>query len=178
MEPKPVRVEVHVGGSTPSFSLVGLPDTAVREAKERVRSAVASSGFAFPNRRLTVNLAPADLPKVGSAYDLPIALGILAAGGLVPSAAAEVVALGELALDGAVRSAREGIGAALVARDRAVRCLLPIDAASEASAVGGDVHAVRSLAHAVATALGEEGAEVGREEPSPSPTWVELADVR
>lgn len=179
VDPRPVRVEVHVGGSTPSFSLVGLPDTAVREAKERVRSAVASSGFAFPNRRLTVNLAPADLPKAGSAYDLPIALGILAAARIVPAAAADVVAVGELALDGGVRTAREGIGAALVARRQSTRCLLPLDAAVEAAAVGADVRAVRSLAHAVAVALGDDGGAVPppAERPAVAPP-VDLGAVR
>jgi magnesium chelatase family protein len=179
VDPRPVRVEVHVGGSTPSFSLVGLPDTAVREAKERVRSAVASSGFAFPNRRLTVNLAPADLPKAGSAYDLPIALGILAAARLVSPAAADVVAVGELALDGGVRTAREGIGAALVARRRSARCLLPAAAAAEAVAVGADVRAVRSLAHAVAVALGDDGGTaIPQVEPETIEPAVDLREVR
>ena len=155
VEPRPVRVEVHVGGSTPSFSLVGLPDTAVREAKERVRSAVVSSGYEFPKRQLTVNLSPADLPKAGSAYDLPIALGILAAARVVPPAVADVVALGELALDGGVRGTRDGIGAALVARDAATRCLVPSDVAADAAAVGGTVYGVRSLAHAIRVASGD-----------------------
>jgi len=110
-----VHVEVHVSGGKPHFDLVGLPDTAVREAKQRVRAAVLASGFPFPARRVTVNLAPADIPKAGSAYDLPIAIGVLVATGMVPPGAASVVALGELALDGSVRSARGGLGAAIVA---------------------------------------------------------------
>lgn len=77
IEPTPVRVETHVGGGRPAFVVVGLPDAAVREAKERVRAALVSSGFPFPSRRVVVNLSPADLPKGGSAYDLPIALGVL-----------------------------------------------------------------------------------------------------
>ena len=76
---RPVRVEAHVGRQSEAFKLSGLPDTAVREAKDRVRAAVASAGIRFPNRTVTVNLAPADLPKGGTDYDLPIALGILAA---------------------------------------------------------------------------------------------------
>ncbi|MFZ0492287.1 MAG: magnesium chelatase domain-containing protein, partial [Acidimicrobiia bacterium] len=84
VEPRPVRVEVHIGAPKDRFALVGLPDTAVREAKDRVRSAIVQSGFQFPNRTVTVNLAPADIPKAGSAYDLPIALGVLAAAGSVP----------------------------------------------------------------------------------------------
>ena len=93
VEPCPVEVEAHVGGGRPSFVIVGLPDAAVREAKERVRAAMASASHDFPARRVVVNLAPADLPKVGSAYDLPIALGVLAADGKVPHTATDVVAL-------------------------------------------------------------------------------------
>ena len=78
-EPRAVRVEAHVGGAKEAFKLSGLPDTAVREAKDRVRAAVASSSMRFPNRWITVNLAPADLPKGGADYDLPIALGVLGA---------------------------------------------------------------------------------------------------
>ncbi|MGC2241866.1 MAG: magnesium chelatase domain-containing protein, partial [Acidimicrobiia bacterium] len=78
-DPLPVRVEAHVGRQENRFRLSGLPDTAVKEAKDRVRAAVASSGIRFPNRSVTVNLAPADLPKRGTDYDLPIALGILSA---------------------------------------------------------------------------------------------------
>ena len=157
VEPVPVRVEVHVGGSRPVFSLVGLPDTAVREAKERVRAAISSAGFRFPYRRITVNLAPADIPKMGSAYDLPIALGVLAAAGEIEPAASGVVALGELALDGTIRSVRGGLGAAITGRAEGLPCLLPATSAAEASLVGGaDVRGVRSLAHAVAVALGED----------------------
>ncbi len=125
VEPRPVRVEVHVGSQGPKFMLVGLPDTAVREAKDRVRAAMASSGYKFPSRRVTVNLAPADLPKAGSAYDLPIALGVLAASGAVPEGVAGVVALGELALDGSVREARGGLAAGFVARDMNKPCIWP-----------------------------------------------------
>jgi magnesium chelatase family protein len=156
VEPQQVRVEAHVsGGGKPVFVIVGLPDAAVREARERVRAALASSTYAFPSRRVVVNLSPADLPKVGSAYDLPIALGILAAARLIPPAAADVVALGELALDGSVRSVRGGLGAALVARAARRPCLLPAEAAGEAAGRSElPVHAVRSLAHAVQVARG------------------------
>jgi magnesium chelatase family protein len=168
VEPRPVRVEVHVSGSKPAFHLVGLPDTAVREAKERVRSAVLAAGFAFPNRRITVNLAPAEIPKAGSAYDLPIALGVLAAAGLVLRGATEVVALGELALDGSLRSARGGLGAGIVAASAGLRCLLPPSSAAEARlAVAADVLPVRSLPHAVAVALGE--GDPAEPEPVPEP---------
>ena len=156
VEPRPVRVEVHVAGSKPSFNLVGLPDTAIREAKERVRSALASSGYRFPNRRLTVNLAPADVPKAGSAYDLPIALGVLAASGAVPAAAAGVVALGELALDGSLRTVRGGLAAGIVAAGAGIPCVLPRGSAAEAALVSGaEVRMAGSLATAVAASLGE-----------------------
>ncbi|MCJ7725860.1 MAG: YifB family Mg chelatase-like AAA ATPase [Acidimicrobiia bacterium] len=157
VEPRPVRVEVHVSGGKSLFNLVGLPDTAIREAKERVRAAMASSGYRFPNRRLTVNLAPADVPKAGSAYDLPIALGVLVASGAVPPAAAGVVALGELALDGTVRSARGGLAAGMVAAGLGLPCVLPSGSAVEAAMVGGaEIRVAGSLAAAVSAALGEQ----------------------
>ena len=156
VEPRPVRVEAHVGyqADRNPFLVVGLPDTAVREAKERVRSALTSSGYRFPSNRLTVNLAPADLPKGGSAYDLPIALGLLAAAEMIPPAAARVVALGELALDGKVRPVRGGLGAALVARRFGLPCLLPDASMPEAALADADVRGVQTLAHAVAVARG------------------------
>jgi magnesium chelatase family protein len=160
VEPRPVRVEVHIGGSTPKFQLVGLPDAAVREAKERVRAAIQSSGHPFPGRRVIVNLAPADLPKGGSAYDLPIALGVLAAAGEIPRGTGEgIVALGELALDGAVRPVRGGLGAASVAAELGRRCLLPpVSAAEAASMQLGSVHAVASLEEAIGVAVhGHDG---------------------
>src|SRR5690606_7400222 len=83
----PVEVEVHLSGGLPAFNIVGLPEAAVKESRDRVRSALLTSQFEFPARRITVNLAPADLPKEGGRFDLPIALGILAAGGQVPAAA-------------------------------------------------------------------------------------------
>ena len=100
---RPVEVQVHVGKQNETFKLSGLPDTAVREAKDRVRAAVVSSGIDFPNRAVTVNLAPAHLPKSGTDYDLAIALGVLAASGEIPGPGRAVV-VGELALDGSVRS--------------------------------------------------------------------------
>ena len=95
-----VRVEVHISNGLPAFTMVGLPETAVREARDRVRSAILNSGFEFPTRRITVNLAPADLPKIGGRYDLPIALGILAASEQVDaSGLAQIACFGELALN-------------------------------------------------------------------------------
>ena len=96
-----VRVEVHISNGLPAFTVVGLPETAVREARDRVRSAILNSGFKFSDRRITVNLAPADLPKIGGRFDLPIALGILAASGQIEASSLKTVAcFGELALSG------------------------------------------------------------------------------
>ncbi len=158
VEPQPVRIEVHTGaGPRARFSVVGLPDTAVREAKDRVRAALAASGYAFPHRAVIVNLAPADLPKAGSAYDLPIALALLASSGEATPPPGPVVALGELALDGRVRPVRGAFAAGAVAAELGLPCLLPPDAAAEARVVPGcDVRVVTSLAEAVAVAAGGE----------------------
>src|SRR3954468_3757568 len=103
---EPVYAEVDIGGGLPSFTVVGLPDAAVREARERVRSALRNSGFAYPDRRITVNLAPADVRKAGPGFDLTIAAAILAATGQLPRVVVDNFALaGELALDGAIRPA-------------------------------------------------------------------------
>ncbi len=103
-----VTVEVHLANGLPSFSIVGLPDLEVRESRERVRAALSNCGFEFPVRRITVNLAPADLPKESGRFDLPIALGILAASGQIPATALTHVRefAGELSLSGAVRPMR------------------------------------------------------------------------
>src|SRR5437879_12358915 len=101
-----VEVEVDLAQGLPAFTIVGLPDTAVNEAKERVRAAIRNSGLAFPMRRITVNLAPADLKKEGPSYDLPIAVGILLASGQLEADATGVLYLGELSLDGARGSTR------------------------------------------------------------------------
>lgn len=168
VEARPVRVEAHVGGGEKTkLTVVGLPDTAVREARERVLSAMVESGYRFPPKTVTVNLAPADLPKSGSAYDLPIALAVLAASGVISERACRVVALGELALNGLVRPARGGLASALASASLGVPCLLPPDSAAEARiARRADTRVVRSLAEAVAVALGEaEGGTVPAEQP-------------
>ncbi|HAX82632.1 MAG TPA: ATP-dependent protease [Actinobacteria bacterium] len=178
VEPRPVRVEVHVRHGKEKFAVVGLPDTAVREARERVRSAIVATGHPFP-RHVTVNLAPADLPKVGSAYDLPIALGVLVAVGAIPVAASRVVAIGELALDGAVRPARGGLAAGLVARRRSERCLVGASGSGEAALSGAEVHGVADLAEAVAVALGTHpGRPVTLPPPAPGGSFIDLAAVR
>lgn len=146
---RPVEVQVHVGRQNDQFKLSGLPDTAVREAKDRVRAAVMSSGVQFPNRTVTVNLAPAHLPKSGTDFDLPIALGVLAASKEIPHPG-RVVAVGELALDGSVRSGASTIGAAVLSSRLGVACLVSSGAAGELAVVPGSrVHGVASLAQAV-----------------------------
>ena len=105
LEAHEVMVEVHLANGLPAFNLVGLPDTEVREARDRVRAAIQTSQFEFPQRRITVNLAPADLPKGGGRFDLPIALGILAASGQIPAEALrDWEFIGELGLTGELRA--------------------------------------------------------------------------
>lgn len=178
VEPRPVRVEVHVGSGGTAFCLVGLPDTAVREAKERVRAAFSSSGYRFPSRRVTVNLAPADLPKAGSAYDLPIALGVLAAAGFIPSS--PVMALGELALDGSLRDVPGGLAAKLLAGRSRLPCLLPPASAAQGALVpDAEVWEVSSLAEAAAAMAGElRRAPVPAPDPARAPEGPDLEEVR
>src|SRR5436190_13506802 len=148
----PVHVEVDVSFGFPSFTMVGLPDASVRESRDRVRSAIRNSGYEFPPHRITVNLAPADVRKAGASFDLPIALGILAASGVIERRhVGDVVLLGELALDGSIHPARGVLPIAAGARrDGARGILLPAANAREAAIVSGlDVLAVSTLADAV-----------------------------
>ncbi len=148
----PVYVEVDVSFGMPSFTMVGLPDASVRESRDRVKSAIRNSGYEFPPHRVTVNLAPADVRKAGSAFDLPIALGILAAQGVVERRAIpDVVVLGELSLDGAIQPARGVLPIAAAARREGLSSLLlPRANAGEAAVVEGlRVLAVASLGDAV-----------------------------
>jgi magnesium chelatase family protein len=133
-----ILVETHLANGLPAFNIVGLPETAVRESRERVRSALINSGFEFPQRRITVNLAPGDIPKDGTRFDLAIAIGILAASGQIASAALQSHEfVGELALDGALRGVGAALATALAAR-RDGRCLiLAAGDASEAAVVSG-----------------------------------------
>jgi len=135
-----VSVEVHIGVGLPAFHVVGLPEAEVRESRDRVRAALLHAGFDFPNRRLTVNLAPADLPKASGRFDLPIAVGILAASDQVPSHALEELEfVGELSLSGAIRPIRGALAMALaVAREARRRTLLlPAFNGDEAALVDG-----------------------------------------
>jgi magnesium chelatase family protein len=152
VEALPVVVEVDVSDGLPMFTMVGLPDASVRESRDRVKSAIRNSGFAFPNHRVTVNLAPADVRKAGASYDLPIALGILAASGaLTQHHVEEVVLLGELSLDGAIQPVRGALPVAVAARREGKRgILLPRANAPEARVVEGlQVLPVDSLIEAV-----------------------------
>jgi magnesium chelatase family protein len=139
VEACPVHVEVDVGLGLPFLRMVGLPDASVRESRDRVRAAIRNCGFVFPAHRITLNLAPADVRKAGSSFDLPIALGILAAEGIVPAAAlVNLVLVGELSLDGTIHSARGVLPIAAAARKRgAAALLLPASNAAEAAVVGG-----------------------------------------
>src|SRR5258708_619393 len=155
----------------PIFTMVGLPDTSVRGSRDRVPSAIRNSGVDFPPHRITVKLAPADVPKAGSAFDLPIALGILAAQGIVERREiADVVVLGELSLDGSIHPARGVLPIAAAAKRQGLSgVLLPTANASEAAIVGGlAVFAVSSLAEAVA-ALNHPTTVISRPVPASQP---------
>jgi magnesium chelatase family protein len=147
-----VEVEVDIAFGLPSFSTVGLPEGAVRESKDRVKAAIKNCGYEFPSRRITVNLAPADVKKEGAGYDLPMALGILAAAEILDSTILDRYAMiGELSLDGSVRPARGILPMALKARQAGLAgILVPTANASEAAVVSGiDVIAVETLHQAV-----------------------------
>jgi len=132
-----VRIEVDLRRGIPGLEMVGLPGSAVREARERVRIALSAAGFQFPADRILVNLSPADIPKTGSGYDLPLALALLAASGQWRGSGS-LLAVGELSLDGSLRSVTGTLAAAVTARERGLRTLvLPLDSVAEASGVPG-----------------------------------------
>ena len=140
IEARAVDVQVQIASGNVAFTVVGLPDKAVAESRERVRSALIASGLALPAKRITVNLAPADLPKEGSHYDLPIALGLMAAIGAIPPDALEgFTVLGELALDGSITSVAGVLPAALAANARGHGLICPGAAGAEAAWAGGDI---------------------------------------
>lgn len=132
----PVTVEVHLSQGLPGFQLVGLPETSVKEARDRVRSALLNSGFEFPDRKITVNLAPADLPKEGGRFDLPIAIGIIVASGQLPAAAIEGYEFyGELALSGAIRAIVGEIPLVLACQAAGRQPVLPMSNACQAQQI-------------------------------------------
>ncbi len=174
-----VTVEVHLGPGLPMFAIVGLPDAEVREAKDRVRAALNQARFEFPARRITVNLAPADLPKDSSRLDLPIALGILAASGQIPSKPMEGLEFaGELSLTGELRPVRGALAMALASRGRGF--VLPFQNAAEAGLSGSDaIYPARSLLEVCAHLRGEGAlARYAAETATHSVTYPDLAEVR
>ncbi len=148
----PVEVEVDVSAGLPGFAIVGLPDAAVQEARERVRVAITNSGYKFPTKKVIVNLAPAHLRKEGPAFDLPIALAVLAVSGVVPTESLKGVGIiGELSLDGGLRGVRGALSIAEGARrEKLQRLILPEANATEAASISGvEVYGVRTLHQAV-----------------------------
>jgi len=184
-----VTVEAHGSSGIPAVNTVGLPDSAVRESRERVRSAILNSGYSYPQKRMTVNLAPADIRKVGSSLDLPVAVAIVALneGALADPVQEETLLMGELSLDGSVRGVPGTLSAALEARARGLRRLIvPAGNAREASVVAGiEVIPVETLAQAIGVLNGAGGgAEHARVDvvpptPVPAESWgVDLREVR
>ncbi len=152
IEAKSVEVEVSLSRGLPSFIIVGLPETAVKESRERVESAIKSLNFDFPLKKITVNLAPADIKKEGTALDLPIALGILSASGQIdPSGLRETIVLGELALDGRIRGVKGVLPASIFSKDNNTkRMIVPRMNAKEAAVVrGASIYPVESLAECI-----------------------------
>lgn len=177
-----VTVEVHLANGLPSLSIVGLPEAAVKESKDRVRGALLTSQFEFPTRRITINLAPADLPKEGGRFDLPIALGILAASGQIPKEKlAEYEFVGELALSGELRSIRGVLPVARQSRNAKRALVLPQENIAEATLAGdaiifGTDHLLKVCAHL-------NGTEKLQPQPRVEPTThrethLDLSDVR
>lgn len=183
VEAVPVMVEVDVSPGIPCFEVVGLPDAAVRESRERVRTAIRNGGWSFPSQRVTVNLAPAYTRKEGPGFDLAIALGVLAAGGVVPpEGLAQLAVAGELALDGSLRPVRGALAMALAARqERCGALLVPAGSAGEAAQAGGRVWQADHLAQVVEHLCGgrplERAVTVG-DAGQGEPVGADLAEVR
>ena len=175
-----VRVEVHLGGGLPSMSIVGLPEAAVREAKDRVRAAIQCAQLEFPARRITVNLAPADLPKGGGRFDLPIALGILAASGQLPLEALDQYEfLGELGLTGQLREVDGVLPAALAAADAGRKLIVPVANGAEAALVGrAEVYTARTLLEACALLSADKSLPAAIAPPTVQVAGPDLRDVR
>jgi magnesium chelatase family protein len=178
----PVTVEVHLSGGLPSMSVVGLPELAVKESRDRVRGALLNGHFQFPAGRVTVNLAPADLPKEGGRFDLPIALGVLGASGQVnASALAGLELIGELALSGTLRPVTGVLPAALAVRNAGRSLVLPRENADEAALVSGlDIYPAGHLLEVCAHLNGTE--RLPRHARSDAaqalPGYADLAEVR
>jgi magnesium chelatase family protein len=172
-----VEVEVDLAGGLPTFTTVGLPDAAVKESRDRVTAAVKNTGFQFPLKRITVNLAPANVRKEGSAFDLPIAVGILRASGMISGERMEgAVLLGELSLDGRVKPIKGAlpIAAGLGRKTEVSALILPRENAPEAAAVAGNVSvlAADTLPQVVAYLNGEQ--DLDRVEVDPQAAFGEI----
>jgi len=157
-----VDVEVDLAPGLPAFATVGLPDGAVKESKDRVRAALKNSGYDFPARRITANLAPADIKKEGAAYDLPISIGILAATGVVKATRLQdYTLLGELSLDGGLKSIRGALSMAVAAKRAGLKgIVLPAENAPEAAVVEGlEIIGATTLAQVVEFLSGREAIE-------------------
>jgi len=179
LEAPPVTVEVHLANGLPGLSIVGLPEAAVKESKDRVRAALQNARFEFPARRITVNLAPADLPKEGGRFDLPIAIGILAASGQVSSRDLDKHEfIGELALTGQLRPVLGALTVALQARRRGRVLVLPEANAPEAALAGGaDIRGAKHLLE-VTSHLNSEKFLTRQEPEIPAPGTSEMPDLR
>ncbi|MDP3125876.1 MAG: YifB family Mg chelatase-like AAA ATPase [Thiobacillus sp.] len=181
MDAPEVVVEAHLANGLPAFTLVGLPETEVKEARDRVRAAIQNARFEFPARRITVNLAPADLPKESGRFDLPIALAILAASGQIPSTRfAHAEFAGELALTGELRPVRGALAMALATRACNRTLVLPQHSAAEATLASGiDVRAARSLLEVCGWLAGQ--GELATPDPTQAPgapDYPDFADVK
>jgi magnesium chelatase family protein len=174
-----VTVEVHLANGLPAFHIVGLAEKAVQESRERVRSAITNAGFEFPARRITVNLAPADLPKEGGRFDLPIALGILAASGQIPhQPLASQEYLGELTLSGAIHSIPGILPAVAAATDAGRALFLPRGNLAEASLVStAELYPLEHLLQATAHLSGDALLEPCRQPITSEPDYNALPDL-
>jgi magnesium chelatase family protein len=182
VEARPVDVQVQISPGAVVFNVVGLGDKAVAESRERVRAALIASGLALPARRITVNLAPADLPKEGSHYDLPIALGVMAAIGAIPSDSLEgFMVLGELALDGTLTPVAGVLPAAVAANARGQGLICPQECGPEAAWASSDMEvlAPRSLIQLVNHIRGTQA--LARPAPAvraPAAALPDLVDIK
>ncbi|CAG8999192.1 MAG: Competence protein ComM [Candidatus Celerinatantimonas neptuna] len=173
-----VTIEVHLANGIPAFNLVGLPEASVREARERVRSALLTGGFDFPAARITVNLAPADLPKEGGRFDLAIAIGILVASGQIPEQAlSSLEFLGELALSGEIRHIPGAISAAMATAQAGHKLVIPpVDAMIAARVKKAEVIAPASLTELVAWLLGQQSLSIVTPETLPDASMWQCGD--
>ena len=168
-----VTAECYVSGGLPHFDIVGLPDAAVKEARERVRAAAKSSGLSFPVSRITVNLAPANLKKAGTHYDLPILISILCATGSIRRPRSNTAFLGEVSLDGRIRPVSGVLPMVLAAKEAGIQAIfLPAENAAEATLARGPyIYPVRTVRDLAAILNGEQGAVE-------EPPWMPVREER